>query len=448
MSKQQKVTIAGAGLVGSLCAVYMARRGYQVDVYEQRADIRDPAAVVGGRSINLALAERGMHALRGAGLMDKVEPELIPMRGRMIHEVDGATHLQPYSQFDHEFIYSVSRTELNRILINAAEAHDNVTLHFNCGVRDVDVNAKTMRVGGVEASEQREVGFDVLIGADGAGSNVRRGVQAVESQQMRVDWLDHGYKELCIPPSAEGGFLIEKEALHIWPRSAYMLIALPNLDGSFTVTLFFPMEGEPSFASLSDEASVQRFFEAHFADALALMPDLAKQFFDNPTGKLGTVRTAPWCSGSTLLVGDAAHAIVPFHGQGMNAGFEDCAVLDAVLNEAGDDWQKAMNAFNGHKDNGDAIADMAIENYLIMRDSVRDEKFLLKKQIGFKLERLYPERFIPRYSMVMFRRIPYSEVIKRGLIQEEILSELAANISDVAQLDEAKAKTLMDEKLA
>lgn len=448
MNRPDQITIAGAGLVGSLLSVMLGNFGYKVLVFEKRADMRDQT-VDSGRSINLALAERGIHALQKADLMDKVEPLLIPMKGRMLHSVDGDLEYFPYGQRDNEVIYSVSRSGLNEILMDAAEASQNVELRFEQELKSIDFDANKLSILDARVGKTVELDYSVLIGADGAGSRVRRAMLAVVDGNDHSELLDHDYKELTIPAASNATHQIEKEALHIWPRGGYMLIALPNLDGSFTVTLFLMKKGPVSFESLSTQQAVEEFFEEQFADAKALIPNLAREYFENPTGVLGTVRCSPWrLENEVLLLGDSSHAIVPFHGQGMNSGFEDCEVFVNMLLAHDHDWSKAMAEFDcTRKDDADAIADMALENYVTMRDSVRDPKFQLKKQLGFKLEMKHPDRFIPRYSMVMFHRIPYSVVYSRGRIQQAILNQLVDGKSDVSEIDFARADNLIQQQL-
>lgn len=431
--------------MGSLLGVMLGQQGYKVCIIERRGDSRKENAD-SGRSINLALSERGMHALRIAGLMDQVEPLLIPMKGRMLHSVDGQIELLPYGQRDHEVIYSVSRQKLNSLLLTAAEDASDVEVMFDQKVTDVDFDAKQLVTVDGPTGRNETRSFEMLIGADGAGSRVRRALIARTKGKSVSEFLDHDYKELEIPAIA-GRHAIEREALHIWPRGGYMLIALPNLDGSFTATLFLPKTGEPSFESLDDAASVQHFFQEQFPDALALMPDLTEDYRAHPTGRLGTVYCLPWhyrdCG---LILGDASHAIVPFHGQGMNAGFEDCGELVRLIETNNHDWAVTLPQFEQiRKPSADAIARMAIENYTTMRSSVSDEKFQLKKDIGFELERRFPDLFIPRYSMVMFHRIPYAEVLKQGELQNEILDRLTVVADAIEEVDFELARRLINE---
>ncbi len=448
MKKPEEITIIGAGLVGSLLAVMLGQRGYGVRVYERRPDMRGKP-ISAGRSINLALAERGIHALKKAGLFEQVRPLLIPMRGRMLHDLNGGLEFQPYGQRLREVIYSVSRGELNSLMMTAAETHPRVSIEFEQSLESIDFEANEITIKDVATGAIRTLPTQLLIGADGAGSRVRRALIPHVGGRDESELLDHDYKELTIPAGPGGGHQIKREALHIWPRGGYMLIALPNLDGSFTVTLFLQKTGVPSFEWLDRPERVIRFFEEQFPDALVLIPDLAKEFFEHPQGILGTVRCYPWIDrDNVMLIGDAAHAVVPFHGQGMNAGFEDCELFIDMLDRHRDDWSAAMAEFNEtRKPDADAIARMALENYIIMRDSVLDPMFQLKKELGFLLERRWPDRFVPRYSMVMFHRMPYAEVLKRGVIEDRIMEELLKNATSVDDVDMDLAERLITQQL-
>jgi kynurenine 3-monooxygenase len=437
-----EITLVGAGLAGSLLGVFLARRGFPVVIFERRPDLRR-VDISAGRSINLALANRGIHALGQVGLMPKIEPLLIPMRGRMLHDEQGNLQLLPYGNKPQEVIYSISRGALNALLMDAAEQTGKVQIRFEQACTGVELNRRSLQV------NSEAIPYEVLIGTDGSASLVRDAIVAASGGESHEEPLGHSYKELTIPPGEARRFGMERNALHIWPRGEFMLIALPNTDGSFTATLFLPNEGEESFGAITDSAAVHQLFERRFADALRLMPNLDEQFFSNPTGRLSTIRCWPWHFGDhALILGDAAHAIVPFHGQGMNAAFEDCSALDACLGSYGQNWRRIFESFaRERKPSADAIADMALENYVEMRSSVRDPKFQLKKELSFRLEERHPDRFIPRYSMVMFHLIPYAEAQRRGALQEGILEDLVANASSINEIDLPRADRLIKDRL-
>ncbi|GIV61645.1 MAG: kynurenine 3-monooxygenase [Rhodothermaceae bacterium] len=437
---EQRIVIAGAGLAGSLLSLFLARRGYDVVVYEGRPDLRT-TPIDAGRSINLALSARGLHALDQVGLTDEILRLVIPMRGRMIHDLDGTQTLQPYSHRTGEHINAISRADLNKQLLDAAEATGRVTVRFNHRCTAFDLDTRRLHVEDTRTGATTATTVPRVLGCDGAGSAIRQALTASPGFSFTPEMLDYGYKELTIPPAPGGGWRLEKHALHIWPRHRFMLIALPNLDGSFTCTLFLRLEGPESFAGLAAPADVRAFFERHFPDAVPLMPDLTEEFFENPTGTLGTVRCRPWHhEDAALILGDAAHAIVPFFGQGMNCAFEDCATLDGCLERFGPDWRRVFETFYRlRKPNADAIAELSLQNFIEMRDRVADPRFLLRKQVEFELERRHPDRFIPRYSMVSFHRIPYAEVLRRGAVQEEILSELIAGVDTPDAIDWERA---------
>lgn len=449
--KRETITLVGAGLAGSLLAVFLARRGFRVEVYEKRPDIRRPSAGAGkaGRSINLAMSVRGLHALRQVGLKDEVLGMAIPMAGRLIHPVEGERILQPYGQRDDEVIYSVSRGELNRVLVSAAEREDGVRIHFNARCTGVEFRTGVLYIRDDATNHVHSLRPNRIIGVDGSASAIRTAMMNAGRFDLSQQYLTHGYKELTIPAGPDGAYRMAPNALHIWPRGLYMLIALPNLDGSFTCTLFFPHEGEYSFSSLLEPEQVLGFFCRQFPDATALMPDLTTLYRTNPTGSLVTLKCFPWhYRDRVLLLGDAAHAIVPFFGQGMNCAFEDCTVLDECIEAYWPDWGKVFASFGQRrKENADAIADMALANYVEMRDLVSDPGFQLRQKVGFLLERRYPDLFIPRYSMVSFHRIPYSEALRRGEVQDGILRELCASVSSADQVDWNAADRLVRERL-
>ena len=439
--KKKAITVVGAGLTGSLLGVLLGQRGYKVDLYERRPQDTENDGD-SGRSINLALSRRGIEALQLAGLMRDVEPLLIPMEGRMLHLEDGSSQFSSYGQRENEVIYSISRRDLNRLLVQRAVSAPEVNVLFERKCEQIDFKNKTI------IFNQQQYKFDLLIGCDGAGSQVRRSLIEHVNGKSSSEFLDHDYKELEIPAKRDGIFSLEKKALHIWPRGNFMLIALPNLDGSFTVTLFLPKQGDPSFESLNSEVAVKKFFDEVFPSAAALMPDLVQDFFDHPAGRLGTVRCQPWhFEDCGLILGDAAHAIVPFHGQGMNAAFEDCSELIRLLDEHDDDWGQVNREFTAsRKPNADAIAEMALENYTTMRSTVTDPKYALKKEIGFELERRYPNKYIPRYSMVMFHTTPYSDALSDGVKQQQILQQLTQSAEQIDEVDWELAHKLINDE--
>jgi kynurenine 3-monooxygenase len=415
-----------------------------IRLWDRRPDPRR-ARTERGRSINLALAARGIRALEHAGVMERIRPLLIPMRGRMIHDRSGATALQPYGQRDDEVIYSVGRAQLNTVLIEEAARHQDVTIRFNQICLAADPAQNALRFRNEVSGAQYAVELTPTIATDGAGSVVRGSLLSANHLTVREEWLDHDYKELSIPP-VDGRPALDPNALHIWPRGGFMLIALPNTDLSFTATLFLARTGPRSFQSLPDSQAVLEFFLEEFPDAVPLIPNLAAEFQAHPAGQLGTVHTSPWrLGGQVLLLGDAAHAIVPFHGQGMNAAFEDCVVLDSLLDRF-DDWAALFAEFERvRRPNTQAIAQMALENYTEMRDTVLDAGFVRRKALALELERRFPDRFIPRYAMVTFHpEIAYSEALRRGALQAQILLELDR---DDSRTDFALAAKLISERL-
>jgi len=444
---QNKLTLIGAGLAGSLLSIYLARRGFKVEIFERRPDMRS-TEIGAGRSINLALSARGLHALEKVGLRSRIMQIAIPMKGRMLHSLTGELNLVPYGRKESEVINSVSRAELNMQLMTAAEQY-GVQINFNKKCTGIDFENQEIKLRDEATNQQWITQTEIVIGTDGSASAIRTEMAKTLDGNFTKDDLEHGYKELTVPAGPGAQFLLEKNALHIWPRRSYMLIALPNLDGSFTCTLFFPMKGDPSFESLKTEKAVLAFFEEQFPDAIEWMPTLVEDFFSNPTGALATIRCQPWhVAHKACLLGDAAHAVVPFFGQGINCGFEDCTVLDECAEKQGDDWQKIFQEFEKlRKINTDAIAELSLGNYFEMRDQVADPKFALKKQVEFALEEKYPEKFIPKYSMVSFHRIPYSVALERGKIQETILAELCEPIDRVQDLDWGKAGELIKTNL-
>lgn len=436
--------------MGSLLSIYLAKRGHKVDIYEGRPDART-ANYGGGRSINLALSDRGLKALAGVGLDQKVLDEMsIPMHRRVMHDKEGNLSYQPYGK-EGQAINSVSRSGLNAMLMNEAEA-SGVDIHFEQRCKGIDLESASARFEN-PSGESQEVEADLLFGADGAYSAVRSAMVRTDRFSYSQEYIDHGYKELTIPPGPAGEFLMEKNALHIWPRGNYMLIALPNPDASFTCTLFFPFEGDPSFESLDTTAKARRFFEETFADALALMPDFDKEWETNPDASLMIVRCFPWTrNGKVALIGDASHAIVPFYGQGMNSGFEDCTVLSRLMDQYGDDWDALFKAYEiERKPDGDAIADLAMRNFVEMRDLTGDADFLLQKKIEAKFSQKYPNKWTPLYSLVTFSAdVRYSEAIALGRKQDALMAEIMAmpNIHEIWDSEAVETKMLaLAEKL-
>lgn len=439
----KKIAISGAGLVGSLLSIYLARRGYNVSIYEGRPDARK-ANLGGGKSINLALSDRGLKALAGVNLAEKVKQEMaIPMRRRVMHDKEGKLTYQPYGK-EGQYINSVSRAGLNMLLMDEAEK-EGVEIVFNQRTRKVNFDKPSIALQD-EAGHVNEVKADKIFGADGAFSAVRSGMQKTDRFNYSQEYIDHSYKELTIPPGSNGEFLLEKEALHIWPRGNYMLIALPNPDASFTCTLFFPNEGETSFETINSVEKARKFFSEQFPDALALMPDFDNDWKENPTSSLVIIRCFPWTkNGNVALIGDASHAIVPFYGQGMNAGFEDCTVLNRLMDEHSD-WNSLFKAYEmERKPDGDAIADLAMRNFVEMRDLTGDADFLLQKKIEAKFAEKYPEKWTPLYSLVTFSEdVRYSDALKLGQYQDGIMAKIMAmpNIHEIWDNKEVEDKFL------
>src|SRR6266403_1779855 len=441
-----KFILIGSGLAGGLLAAYLGRRGYEVDLYERRADPRE-GNMVGGRSINLALSTRGVHALEQIGIAAEVLKHAIPMRGRMIHPAgaEARTIFAPYDVDPNKHINSIGRAALNTSLIEAAQRYPNVRVHFNHKCTGIDLDSATAHLvdssveavvsaanlgssvaAGVSPASTQTISAsgDAVIGVDGAFSAVRQSMQLkIDKFEYDESYLAHGYKELTIPPGRDGSWRMEKEALHIWPRKSFMMIALPNPDGSFTCTLFWEFEGPRSFATTKTDDDVRRFFEEEFPDAVPLMPNLVDDFKNNPTGSLVTIRCAPWFyKDKVALVGDAAHAVVPFYGQGMNAAFEDCVVLDECLAEFPEDRERAFaEYFHRRKENADALAHLAVQNFIEMRDKTASRAFRAKKKLDHLLEGLLRGIYLPLYTMVTFTRIPYAEAARRARVQDRIV---------------------------
>jgi kynurenine 3-monooxygenase len=447
-STPDKITLIGAGLNGPLLAILLRQHGFPVEIYERRPDMRK-IRMSAGRSINLALSTRGIHALQQAGLWERMRSIIIPMRGRMMHSMTGELTFQPYGKDETEVINSISRAELNIALMDAAE-EQGAGIHFNQRCMGCDLKTGAVRLRDEETGRETIREYGLVIGCDGSASAIRNEMLQRTRFDFSQEYLGYGYKELTIPAGRHGEHLLEKHALHIWPRGNLMLIALPNIDGTFACILFLPFEGADSFASLSTKADVEKFFQSYFGDATRLMPQLAENYFANPMGAMVTIKCSPWhVEGRTLLLGDAAHAIVPFFGQGLNCGFEDCTALVELLDRHGPDWGKVFGEFERErKINTDAIADMAVENFVEMRDRVGDSRFLFRKKVELALEERYPERFVPRYAMVTFHRVPYSVALARGVVQDRILAELCESIDRMEDVDWSKARQMVDRDLA
>jgi kynurenine 3-monooxygenase len=444
------VRIVGAGPTGALLAILLQRRGHHVELYETRPDPRGVAAD-SGRSINLALADRGIHALQMAGVFQELKDALLPMRGRFIHHLEGGTSFQPYGQRPNELIYSVSRHRLNQSLLEVAARRPGVTVHFEHRFETAEFDQGAAFIRDLRHDRLISVPMQPLLATDGAGSWMRRRMSSLHLIDAQESDLEHGYKELSIPADAAGRHRMDRNALHIWPRGNYMLIALPNEDGSFTATLFLAKRGEVSFESLTETADIERFLSRSFPDARELMPNRVAEFKDHPVGFLGTVTATPWhYRGLTALIGDSAHAIVPFHGQGMNCCFEDCVEFDACRARHAS-WEEVFAEFGAlRKPNTDAIAAMALDNYLEMRERVVDAKFQLQQALSLELERRFPLHFIPRYSMVMFHHeIPYLTALRRGTVQAELLAELTAGeVATLEDIDFERAEQQIRARLA
>ncbi|WP_394971153.1 FAD-dependent oxidoreductase [uncultured Croceitalea sp.] len=429
MAKKEKILIVGAGLCGSLLAIRMAQRGYEVEVHEQLPDMRK-TPLAGGRSINLALSDRGLKAIKSAGFKEEILEECIGMEGRMIHGVDGEERFSKYSGRKGEKINSVSRTGLNITLLDKADEFDNVIIHFNSKCQGIDLDNAIGSF--IDANGTKiEVKADVILGTDGAGSAVRKSMMARTPELLfnfSQNFLRSGYKELEIPAAEDGGYRLDKNALHIWPRGKFMMIALPNLDGSFTVTMFHSYEGKSGFNTLDTEEKVMAFFKKFYPDTLQHFPNLTEEYFNNPVGMLGTIKCYPWQAfGKTLIMGDAAHAIVPFYGQGMNASFEDVRIFDEMVEEYNGDWETIFKVFQDERvNNANAIADLAVDNFYEMQDKVADESFIRKRKIEMQLEQTYPD-YYSKYSLVTFQEdLPYKQAMLLGRAQDNLLLEICS----------------------
>lgn len=430
-----KVSVIGAGLVGSLLSIYLAKRGYNVNVFERRADMRKNK-MSAGKSINLALSDRGLRALEGVGIVEEIRKIAIPMYGRFLHNQDGTTGYQPYGK-SGQAINSVSRAGINMMLMDVAESMPNVKINFE--ERCTNVNSRSGKSSFINEATQKEthVDADLIFGSDGAFSAARLSAMLGHDRfTYNQFYIEHGYKELHIPAGPGGEFLMDKNALHIWPRKSFMMIALPNIDGTFTCTLFMPFEGENSFANLKTKEQVAEFFNRVFPDAVPLMPTLIDDFMNNPTSSLVTVKCFPWTFDDKLaLIGDAAHAIVPFYGQGMNCGFEDCVVLDGLIDKHKENWHNILDEYQTlRKPDGDAVADLALGNFVEMRDKTADPKFLLQKKIEAWFSEKHPDKWVPQYTMVTYRPdIRYSYALDKGAEQDVIMKKVMAAVPDIDQ---------------
>ena len=425
MSQEKEVIIIGAGLVGSLWAVYLSKAGYNVTIYERRSDIRK-AEISAGKSINLALSVRGWHALDTVGVGDEIRKIAIPMHGRMMHDLEGNLTYQPYGK-EGQSIYSVSRGKVNATMMDIAEKYGKATIHYNHECRKVDLQKGIVYLTNTITGESFERQANLVFGADGAFSAVRyNSMQKLDRFQYSQNYISDGYREILLPANPDGSYRMDKNALHIWPRGRFMLIALANEDGSFTCTLFMPHEGsEHAFDSLTSKTAVDNFFKEVFPDFYTMMPNIADAWEDHPLSSLAIIRCHPWTSGKVALMGDAAHATVPFYGQGMNAGFEDCTVLWDLMQKHNEDWPAIFEEYNRtRKPDGDALQDLSLDNYYVMRDYVADPKFLLQKKIEAKFSAMYPEKWLPLYSQVTFSTIRYSEAYRKGKEQDAIMSEI------------------------
>lgn len=442
--KSDKIIIVGAGLCGSLLALRLVQRGFRVEMYEKRPDLRKEE-LDAGRSINLALSSRGLMALERVGFREKVLESCIPMKGRLIHPLEGESFLSPYSGRSEDYINSVSRPGLNALLLDEADKYDEIQVHFNKDVRKIDLEAARVEGYDLLSGEAFNDEAAIVIGTDGAGSIVRRALMARTTELLfnySQDFLGHGYKELSIHAGSDGAFKIEKNALHIWPRDHFMIIALPNLDASFTLTMFHPYESEIGFNQLDSRDKVKAFFEEYYADLLPYIPHYQEEYFSNPVGNLGTIKCYPWQAyGKTLIMGDASHAIVPFYGQGMNASFEDVRVFDELMDIHGDNWIELFEEFQQvRKQNTDAIADLAIDNFYEMRDHVDDEDFKAKRQVEMQLEKTYTD-YYSKYSLVTFRpELNYHSAMTIGRAQDDLLLDLVKDKSASINLEDAYMK--------
>ncbi len=448
MSKEKSAIIVGAGLVGSLWAVYLSKAGYKVTIYERRSDIR-LAEISAGKSINLALSTRGWTALDTVGVGDKIRDLAIPMTGRIMHSEEGELSYQPYGK-EGQAIYSISRGGVNARMMDIAEKDGGAKIYYNHQCNGVDLEEGKVRILNLETKETIEDQADVVFACDGAFSAIRyKGMQKLDRFDFSQDFIDDGYREILLPANEDGSYKMDKNALHIWPRGRFMLIALANEDGSFTCTLFMPYDGgENSFNSLDSKEKVDRFFKETFPDFYKMMPDIADAWEDHPLSSLAIMRSYPWHHGKTAMMGDAAHATVPFYGQGMNGGFEDCSVMWRLMQKHNEDWEKVFEEYSiERKPDGDALQDLSLYNYRVMRDSVSDPMFLLRKKIEAKFSKMYPDKWLPLYSQVTFSNIRYSEAIANGKAQSRIMDQIMKNPNITEVWDSTEIMDQIAEKL-
>lgn len=441
---EKKAIIVGAGLVGSLWSVYLSKAGYKVTIYERRPDIRK-AEISAGKSINLALSNRGWKALDAVGVGDEIRKIAIPMYGRQMHNLDGTETYQPYGK-EGEAIYSVSRGGVNAKMMDLAEEFGNANIFYNHRCNKADLEAGKVFIENTQTGEKFEDQADIVFAADGAFSAIRyNSFQVQDRFQYEQRYIEDGYRELLLPANEDGSYKMDKNKLHIWPRGRFMLIALANEDGSFTCTLFMPMEGEKSFAALKTDEDVDRFFKETFPDFYEMMPDLVTDWHSHPLSSLAIIRCYPWTYGKVALMGDAAHATVPFYGQGMNSGFEDCAVLSQLMQKHNENWPEVFAEYQVlRKPDGNAVQDLSLHNYFVMRDYVADPKFLLQKKIEKRFSEKYPDKWMPLYSQVTFSNIRYSDAWKKGMQQEEMMKSIMSipNIEEKWDSEEVEQKML------
>lgn len=430
----EKLNIIGGGPVGALLAIYLAKKGYQIDLFEKRGDPRfhvEPE----GRSINLALSARGLYALNEVGVYEQLLQYAVQMNGRLVHDKDGEQYFLPYSQNQNHVIYSISRVELNKILLEAAASYPNITLNFNENCLGVDIKSQVLNFQNMHSKQHHQRALNITFGAEGMWSAVRTSLLNMPYTNFSQQYLDYDYKELTIPASK--GHILERNALHLWPRGGHVMIALPNPDGSFRCTLFLPHRGDLSFTHFERYEEAVSFFRREFSDALPLMPDFSTQLTEYPVGRLATIKISPWSfQGRVLLIGDAAHGIVPFYGQGLNCGFENCAFLNRCIEEYQGEWSQVFSAYErGRKANTDAIAELSLDNFVELREKVADPLFRLKRELESTLEAAYPDEFVSKYSMVTFSRIPYEAALIRGRMQDQLLMDVCKNITNIAEVD-------------